>query len=106
MLVVGMYFLFDIDLKNFGWKVLVVNFFDFVVMGVCFCWVILVGVLFVVDELWIVKFVEGFFVCVVEYGVDVVGGDMIKGLLNFCIMVIGEVEFGCVLCCDGVKIGD
>lgn len=45
ILVEGVYFFVGMVLVDIGWKVLVVNLFDFVVMGVMFVWVLFVLIL-------------------------------------------------------------
>lgn len=62
ILVVGNYFLFDIDLVDFVYKVLVVNLSDFVVMGVELVWFMLVLILLEVDEVWLEVFSDSLFV--------------------------------------------
>lgn len=53
MLVFGVYFFLDIDLVDFGYKFLVVNFSDLVVMGVDFVWLFFVLIFFNVNEDWL-----------------------------------------------------
>lgn len=61
MLVVGIYFLFDIDFVDLVYKVLVVNLSDLVVMGVDLVWLMLVFMFFDVDEVWFVVFSDSLF---------------------------------------------
>lgn len=102
----GVYFFVEILVGDIGWKILVVNFFDLVLMGVCLVWCMLVLLLFDVIMDWIDVFVEGFFVLVDVYDIVLIGGDIICGLLLLLVIVMGQVLVGIVLCCDVVQVGD
>lgn len=107
MMVYGLDFcLVWFSLCEFGWKVVVINFFDVVVMGVCLIVLVVVIVVFV-DILVVILegIVDGLCeVCVVfVFGCGVVGGDfLVLDIFVIVVIVFGDFE-GCVLVlCLGV----
>lgn len=106
ILVVGIYFLVQVNLVWVVYKVLVLNISDLVVMGVILVWVLFVLILFEIDDVWLMLFCDVFFELVKYYNVQFIGGDIIKGLFSIILIVQGFLFKEQVMLCSGVKVGD
>ena len=105
-LVCGVHFLPDADAMGLGWKALAVNLSDLAAMGATPRWTTLALTLPTVDHTWLAGFVEGFYQCAQQYGIELVGGDTTRGPLNIGVTVMGEVPVGAALRRDGAQCGD
>ena len=106
MLVAGTHFFPDTNPEDLGWKTLAVNLSDLAAMGAAPRWAFLAISLPEVNEDWLAAFSAGFFECARTFGVDLAGGDVTRGPMNFCVTAMGEVPAGKALRRDGAQAGD
>ncbi len=107
MLVEGRHFLPGADPRALGHKALAVNLSDLAASGATPRWVTLAIALVAPDEGWLKAFSEGLFQLADRYGVDLVGGDTVRGaLLTINITALGEVPSGSALSRAGAQPGD
>ncbi|MDR2165026.1 MAG: thiamine-phosphate kinase [Zoogloeaceae bacterium] len=106
MLVAGTHFFPDANPEDLGWKTLAVNLSDLAAMGAMPRWAFLAVSLPRADDAWLAAFAEGFFACAQTFAVDLAGGDVTRGPMNFCVTAIGEVPSGCALRRDGARAGN
>ncbi|HEV8097165.1 MAG TPA: thiamine-phosphate kinase, partial [Burkholderiales bacterium] len=59
-----------------------------------------------VDEAWIGAFADGLFALAARFGVELIGGDTVRGPRSICICILGEVPEGQALRRDGARPGD
>jgi thiamine-monophosphate kinase len=88
----GTHFLPDHAPRKLGWKVLAANISDIVAMGGTPKYALLSLSIKEIDELWLKEFSIGFFSCAKKYGVELIGGDTIKGPTSLSVTIIGEVK--------------
>jgi thiamine-monophosphate kinase len=88
----GTHFLQDHAPRKLGWKVLAANISDIVAMGGTPKYALLSLSIKEIDELWLKEFSIGFFSCAKKYGVELIGGDTIKGPTSLSVTIIGEVK--------------
>jgi thiamine-monophosphate kinase len=107
MLVEGRHFLPDAQPRALGHKALAVNLSDLAAGGATPRWVTLAIALVSADEAWLKAFSEGLFHLADRYGVDLIGGDTVRGaLLTLNITALGEVPAGSALSRSGAQPGD
>lgn len=106
MLVSGTHLFADADPMLLGHKTLAVNLSDLAAMGAKPRWATLAISLPSVDENWLEKFSQGFFLLAEQYGVELVGGDTTRGPLTLSVTIMGEVPNSMALRRDGAKVGD
>jgi len=106
MLVSGTHFFPDADPFLLGYKTLAVNLSDMAAMGAAPRWALLSLSMPEADKAWLQKFSEGFFALADQYGVELIGGDTTRGLLNLCVTIMGEVPQGAALRRSGAQVGD
>ena len=58
------------------------------------------------NESWLTPFADGFFSMADEYDIELVGGDTVRGPLNICVQIIGEINRTGALRRDGARVGD
>ena len=85
MLVSGRHFFRDADPARLGHKALAVNLSDMAAMGAAPRWATLAIALPRADPRWLKAFSGGFMRLARRHGVDLVGGDTTRGLLNICV---------------------
>lgn len=106
LLVEGRHFRAGADPRKLGHKALAVNLSDMAAMGATPRWVTLALSLPSVDEAWIAAFAEGLFALAARFGVELIGGDTVRGPRSICICILGEVPEGQALRRDGARPGD
>ncbi len=106
MLVSGRHFFADADPYFLGRKSLAVNFSDMAAMGALPRWATLSLALPEANESWLTPFADGFFSMADEYDIELVGGDTVRGPLNICVQIIGEINRTGALRRDGARVGD
>ena len=106
MLVSGTHFFPDADPFLLGHKALAVNLSDMAAMGATPRWATLAVALPDADESWLEKFSAGFFSLAQQYGVELVGGDTVRGPLNLCVTILGEAPAQQALRRSGAQLDD
>jgi thiamine-monophosphate kinase len=107
MLVEGRHFLPGAAPRALGHKALAVNLSDLAASGATPRWITLAIALVSADEAWLKDFSEGLFALADRYGVDLIGGDTVRGaLLTLNITALGEVPSGSALSRAGAQPGD
>ncbi len=106
LLVEGRHFRAGADPRKLGHKALAVNLSDMAAMGATPRWTTLALSLPGVDEAWIAAFAEGLFALAARFGVELIGGDTVRGPRSICICILGEVPEGQALRRDGARAGD
>ena len=106
LLVEGRHFRAGTDPRKLGHKALAVNLSDMAAMGATPRWVTLALSLPSVDEAWIAAFADGLFALAARFGVELIGGDTVRGPRSICICILGEVPAGEALRRDGARPGD
>ena len=106
LLVEGRHFRAGAEPRKLGHKALAVNLSDMAAMGATPRWVTLALSLPSVDEAWIAAFADGLFALAARFGVELIGGDTVRGPRSICICILGEVPAGEALRRDGARPGD
>jgi thiamine-monophosphate kinase len=106
LLVEGRHFRAGADPRKLGHKALAVNLSDMAAMGATPRWLTLALSLPSVDEAWIAAFADGLFALAARFGVELIGGDTVRGPRSICICILGEVPEGQALRRDGARPGD
>jgi thiamine-monophosphate kinase len=102
----GVHFPDDTAPEDIGYKSLAVNLSDLAAMGASPAWASLAISLPDADQLWLEKFLDGFFELADEHGVQLIGGDTTQGPLSITISAQGFIPKQMALRRDGAKIGD
>jgi thiamine-monophosphate kinase len=106
LLVEGRHFRVAADPRKLGHKALAVNLSDMAAMGASPRWLTLALSLPDADEAWIGAFADGLFALAARFGVELIGGDTVRGPRSICICILGEVPEGHALRRDGARAGD
>ena len=106
LLVEGRHFRAGADPRKLGHKALAVNLSDLAAMGATPRWATLALSMPDVDDAWIAPFAEGLFALAERFGVELIGGDTVRGPRSMCICILGEVPQGSALRRDGARAGD
>jgi thiamine-monophosphate kinase len=106
LLLEGRHFSAGADPRTLGHKALAVNLSDMAAMGATPRWATLALSMPVADEQWIEAFAAGLFALAERFGVDLVGGDTVRGARSICICILGEVPAGQALRRSGARPGD
>jgi len=105
-LVAGRHFPFNTAAEAIGHKALAVNLSDLAAMGAEPAWATLALTLPEADEAFVEGFARGFFALAETYGVDLVGGDTVRGPLQVVVQLQGLVPAGVALTRGGARPGD
>lgn len=105
-MVAGRHFPLDTPAKAIGYKALAVNLSDLAAMGAEPAWATLALTLPEADVAFVEGFARGFFSLAETHGVDLVGGDTVRGPLQVVVQVQGTVPAGMALTRAGAKPGD
>ncbi len=105
-LVEGRHFLAGIEARSVGHQALAVNLSDLAAMGAEPAWALLSLSLPEVDEAWLDEFAAGFFALADRCGIELVGGDTVRGPRVITVTALGLVEPGTALRRDGARPGD
>jgi thiamine-monophosphate kinase len=102
----GVHFPTGMSPDDIGWRSLAVNLSDLAAMGAEPAWGLLSLSLPDADEDWLDGFARGVAGLAAESGMDLVGGDMVRGPLAISFALTGFVPEAEVLCRDGAGEGD
>lgn len=102
----GMHFPPGLDAADVGWRSLAVNLSDLAAMGAEPGWGLLSLSLPRADEAWLDGFAAGVASLARESGLDIVGGDMVRGPLGVTFALTGFVPPGAALRRNGARPGD
>ena len=105
-IVEGVHFPHDSAASDIGYRALAVNISDIAAMGAVPTWFTLSLSLPAVDERWLEQFAAGMFALADVYGMELVGGDTVKGPLVVTVQIFGLVETDRWLTRSGGKPGD
>lgn len=105
-LVAGRHFPFETDPHAIGHKALAVNLSDLAAMGAEPAWATLALTLPEADEVFVKSFADGFYALADAYGVELVGGDTVRGPLQVVVQLQGVVARGAALTRGGARPGD
>ena len=105
-LVEGRHFLSGAPARSVGHQALAVNLSDLAAMGADPAWALLSLSLPEVREDWLEDFALGFHALADAHGVELVGGDTVRGPLVVTVEVLGFVEPALALRRSGAKPGD
>jgi thiamine-monophosphate kinase len=107
-LIEGRHFLSDVDPYTLGHKSLAVNLSDLAAMGATPAGCVLALALPEIDENWLSKFSDGFYLLADQHSCPLVGGDTTgtgHGIM-ICVTVFGHITPGTALLRSGAKNGD
>lgn len=102
----GCHFPVDFPAHTIGWRSLATNLSDLAAMGADPAWCLLSLSLPEADSHWLEAFCDGFFALADKVGIDLVGGDIVKGPLAVTIQATGFVPTGKALTRQGAQVGD
>jgi len=105
-MVEGRHFPLGTDPFSIGHKVLAVNLSDMAAMGAEPAWATLAISLPTADEAFVAAFTEGLFSLAYRYGVELVGGDTVRGPLMMVVQMHGLVPVGRAMKRGGAFHGD
>ena len=105
-LVEGRHFLAGIEARSVGHQALAVNLSDLAAMGAEPAWALLSLSLPEVEEAWLDEFAAGFFALADRCGIELIGGDTVRGPRVITVTALGLVEPGTALRRDGARPGD
>jgi thiamine-monophosphate kinase len=105
-LVEGRHFLADAPPQSVGHQALAVNLSDLAAMGAQPAWALLALSVPDADEAWIDGFSRGFHALADAFGVELVGGDTVRGARIVTIQALGFVPPGEALKRSGARPGD
>ncbi len=105
-LVEGVHFLAATDPGDIGYKAAAVNLSDIASMGAIPAWATLALSLPHPDHKWLKAFSAGFINLLSTYGVDLVGGDTVKGPNVITVQMMGKIESGTALTRSGAHQGE
>lgn len=105
-LVAGRHFPLDTLPEAIGHKALAVNLSDIAAMGAEPAWSTLALTLPEADEHFVESFARGFYTLADRYGVELVGGDTVRGPLQVVVQIQGIVPTGTALTRSGAQPGD
>jgi thiamine-monophosphate kinase len=102
----GVHFPAGLAPAEIGWRSLAVNLSDLAAMGADPAWGLLSLALPRVDEGWLDEFAGGVAELAGEAGLDIVGGDLVRGPLGITFALTGLVPPGAALRRTGARPGD
>ncbi len=105
-LLIGVHFTDGTRPSDLGWKALAVNLSDLAAMGAEPAWATLSLSMPAYSERWLKEFAEGFFELADSVGIELVGGDTVKGPLTVTVQVHGFVPEGQALSRSDARPGD
>jgi thiamine-monophosphate kinase len=102
----GVHFPAGLSAADVGWRSLAVNLSDLAAMGAEPAWALLSLSMPRADEAWLEGFARGYAELAVPAGLDLVGGDMLRGPLGVTFALTGFVPPGRALRRAGARPGD
>ena len=92
-LVVDRHFRMQDSPADIAYKALATNLSDLAAMGATPCWAMLsLSLPSAIQEQWIEEFMQGFFSLAKQWGVSLIGGDLVRGPLVISIQITGQIE--------------
>ncbi len=105
-LVAGVHFPDNTAPGDIGWRALAVNLSDLAAMGATPRWFTLSLCMPESNEVWLAAFAAGLQEAASRFGVQLIGGDTVKGPLNISVQILGSVEADGWLSRAGARPGD
>lgn len=105
-IVAGVHFPLETSAANIAYRALAVNLSDMAAMGAQPRWFTLSLCIPEAKENWLAEFAASLQQLAQQYGVQLIGGDTVKGPLNISIQILGVVESDVWLTRQGAKPGD
>ncbi|NOR52330.1 MAG: thiamine-phosphate kinase [Gammaproteobacteria bacterium] len=105
-LIAGRHFPEQTSPSDIGYKSLAVNLSDMAAMGAIPRWITLSLALPEVDERFLSGFSEQLLGLAERYGVQLIGGDTVRGPLTITVQIIGTVPANSALKRSGARVGD
>ncbi len=105
-LVAGRHFPLETTPEAIGHKALAVNLSDMAAMGAAPAWVTLALTLPKPDTDFLAGFAAGFYALAEVHGIELVGGDTVRGPLQIVVQIQGLVPQGKALLRGGARVGD
>lgn len=105
-IVAGIHFPLDTAAADIAYRALAVNLSDMAAMGAQPRWFTLSLCLPEAKEVWLAEFATSLRQLAAQYGVQLVGGDTVKGPLNISVQIMGLVESDGWLTRGGAEPGD
>jgi thiamine-monophosphate kinase len=105
-IVAGIHFPTDTSAADIAYRALAVNLSDIAAMGAIPKWFTLSLCLPAADESWLAEFAGSLHELAQRFGVQLVGGDTVKGPLNISVQILGIVEADAWLTRSGAHPGD
>lgn len=102
----GVHFPAGLAASDVGWRALAINLSDLAAMGADPAWALLALTLPAADPAWLTSFAGGLGELAAEAGVDLVGGDVVRGPLCVGLTLTGFVPPGEALMRRGAAPGD
>lgn len=102
----GVHFPAGLEPEEIGWRSLAVNLSDLAAIGAEPAWALLSLAMPAADEAWLDSFAQGVGEGAAEAGLDLVGGDLVKGPLAVTFALTGFVPPGMALRRAGAQPGD
>jgi thiamine-monophosphate kinase len=106
ILLEGTHFLADAPPRSVGHRCLAVNLSDIAAMGGTPLWASMALSLPEVNEPWLEEFAAGFFALADAHGVELIGGDTVRGPLAITVTMQGRVPQGTAVPRSGAAVGD
>jgi thiamine-monophosphate kinase len=105
-IVEGIHFPTDTSAADIAYRALAVNLSDIAAMGAMPRWFTLSLCLPIANESWLAEFAASLHELAARFGVQLVGGDTVKGPLNISVQILGLVEHDAWLTRSGTHPGD
>lgn len=105
-IVEGIHFPMGTSAADIAYRALAVNLSDMAAMGAIPRWFTLSLCLPAADEAWLAEFAASLHELAARFGVQLVGGDTVKGPLNISVQILGLVENDVWLTRSGAHSGD
>jgi len=105
-IVAGIHFPMDTSAADIAYRALAVNLSDMAAMGAIPRWFTLSLCLPSANVSWLAEFAASLHALATRYGVQLVGGDTVKGPLNISVQILGLVERDAWLTRSGAHAGD
>jgi thiamine-monophosphate kinase len=106
MLLEGTHFLPGAPARSVGHRCLAINLSDIAAMGGTPLWASMALSLPEVNDQWLDEFAAGFFALADACGVELIGGDTVRGPLAVTVTVQGRVPHGTAVLRSGAAVGD
>ena len=103
---VGVHFPEDTTPEDIAYKAVAVSLSDMAAMGAAPKWLTMTLSVPSVENDWMQAFSKGLFACLDAFHVQLVGGDLTRGVLTVTTQALGLVPNGCAITRTGAHVGD